>query len=392
MLNFLIIENNLILRYSPMNPWVANSIKSKETIPLKKELFIFYKSDISYIHDDEGEIVDFILGKLNPEGYFYVKGRLLGIQYDVYIYKDINISEDFFTGIRSISIFKEISKVVFQDIYIGGTNSETIPYKDFTLMLKEFPNHYEIDKYIKDRLSFILENYFDSASSIRGKYELYMNKKKSTQGEDLKEILRENEIVKYETILNKLEIMLSSKIGYSEKQWQIEILQIILLLYPKYVYAFDEAPVYDSYRKKDRRIDFVLVDSTGNVDIIEIKKPMDGNMLTKTRHRDNFIPLKELSGAVMQVEKYIYHLNKSGLTGELKLTSKYKSKIPSGFNIKITNPGGMIIMGRDTDLSKDQKEDLEIIKRKYKNVIDIITYDDLLRRLKFIISAWRTRI
>jgi len=50
--------------------------------------------------------------------------------------------------------------------------------------------------------------------------------------------------------------------------------------------------------------------------------------------------------------------------------------------IKITNPNGIIIMGREVGLTKDQLGDLEIIKRKYKNVIDIITYDDLIKRIK----------
>lgn len=43
-------------------------------------------------------------------------------------------------------------------------------------------------------------------------------------------------------------------------------------------------------------------------------------------------------------------------------------------------------MGRDNKMDKNQLQDFEIIKRKYKNVIDIFTYDDLIRRLKMIIS------
>ena len=55
-------------------------------------------------------------------------------------------------------------------------------------------------------------------------------------------------------------------------------------------------------------------------------------------------------------------------------------------SIKITNPSGLIIMGRDNNLTAIQKQDFEVIKRKYKNVIDIITYDDLISRLKFTIA------
>jgi len=88
----------------------------------------------------------------------------------------------------------------------------------------------------------------------------------------------------------------------------------------------------------------------------------------------------------MQIEKYLFYLNKWGRAGEDSLTEKYKSELPADFSIKITNPGGIIIMGRDINLSHGQRQDFEVVKRKYKNVIDIITYDDLLRRLEFIIK------
>ena len=56
--------------------------------------------------------------------------------------------------------------------------------------------------------------------------------------------------------------------------------------------------------------------------------------------------------------------------------------------IRITNPSGIIIMGRNKGMSIEQQQDFEVIKRKYKNIIDIITYDDLLERLKFTIAQW----
>lgn len=88
----------------------------------------------------------------------------------------------------------------------------------------------------------------------------------------------------------------------------------------------------------------------------------------------------------MQIEKYIYHLNKLGKKGEIELTKKYQNELPEGLQIRITNPHGMIIMGRDTDLNANQIGDFEIIKRKYKNVIDIFTYDELIRRLDIVIQ------
>ena len=55
------------------------------------------------------------------------------------------------------------------------------------------------------------------------------------------------------------------------------------------------------------------------------------------------------------------------------------------------------ILGRDRKangsaaLTDGQMADLEIIKRKYANMIDIITYDDLLRRLDNILASLRRR-
>lgn len=86
----------------------------------------------------------------------------------------------------------------------------------------------------------------------------------------------------------------------------------------------------------------------------------------------------------MQLEKYLYHLNRSGQAGERKLNEKFASSLPPGVEIKIVNPSGLIIMGRDTDWTPDQRVDFEVIRRKYRHVLEIMTYDDLLRRLKVI--------
>ena len=132
-----------------------------------------------------------------------------------------------------------------------------------------------------------------------------------------------------------------------------------------------------------------MVDSNGNTDIIEIKKPFENAIMTKGVYRDNFIPLRELSGTVMQVEKYVYYLNRWSEEGERQLTNTYKDALPEGFDIKITNPSGIIIMGRENNLSTEQKRDFEVVKRKYKNVVDIITYDSLIERLETTIKQMK---
>ncbi|HVU06617.1 MAG TPA: Shedu immune nuclease family protein [Candidatus Paceibacterota bacterium] len=303
----------------------------------------------------------------------------------------MDITDRFFVVASDISIFKKIAEVVSEDIYIGGDAPTSLPESEFRKLLKDFPNPYEVKKYVHARIGSVLSNYYDSASDVEEKYDRYMNKRKSVKSEDLLEEFKQDELVKYQTLLDRLQVMLERETAYNEKQWQNEILDIILLLYPKYLFAFKEAPVRDAYNEKDRQLDFLLVDANGSIDIVEIKRPLGKQIITQGKYRDNHIPLRDLSGTVMQIEKYIFHLNKSGKKGEEKLTEKYKDKLPKDFKIKIINPCGMIIMGRDNDLSTAQKEDLEVVKRKYKSVIDIITYDDLLRRLKAMIAAIKKR-
>lgn len=379
-------EDRLLVLYSPMNPWVANVLERDGEVTLRKA-FTFTDSDLdSRDFGENEEEIHFVLGRLEGN-YFKIASRILGIEQLVYLHKEIVPSESLFITMHGVSIFKKIGEILEKDIYIGGDEPGALPESELLRLIKEFPGPYELKKYVESRLGAVLGNYFESASTLQEKYEKYMNKRQSKKGEDLFEMFRESELVKYELLLEKLRRMLGTQDAYNERQWQKEILQILLLLYPKYIRVFDAVTVRDTYAAKNRQLDFLLVDSNGNVDIVEIKRPFEEKIITPGKYRDNHIPMRELSGTVMQIEKYIFYLNKWGKKGEEELTSRFQASLPKDLNIHVTNPSGIIIIGRDVGLSKSQKEDFEVVKRKYKNVMDIITYDDLLRRLEAIIGA-----
>lgn len=44
-------------------------------------------------------------------------------------------------------------------------------------------------------------------------------------------------------------------------------------------------------------------------------------------------------------------------------------------------------MGRSNHFNEQQKSDFELIKRQYKHIAEIMTYDDLLHRIDNIIAA-----
>jgi len=391
MLEFFKEQDRIILSYKGEqtgSKWIYSKLDEKGYLILSKTFTLSNKELISTQDlDDEEAPVDFAIATRDGE-YYKFSQDIFGIENNLYIHKDIKLTRKVFIAERNISVFSKLSYISGETIYVGGNEQGSIPETAFFDLISNFPNSYELTKYARARVSAIISSYLNTKENYEEKYQKYMNKKVSKKGDDIQAIVADAEVAKYKILLEKLNSMLNDESSYSEVQWQDEILQIILLLYPKYIHVFKESLVRDIYNNKDRKVDFLLVDSTGNIDIIEIKKPFDKCIVTQGTYRDNYIPLRELSGTVMQIEKYIFYLNKWGKRGEEKLTNNYQSNVSEGFTIKVTNPSGIIIMGREIGFSSEQRQDFEVIKRQYKNVIDIITYDDLIGRLNFIISKW----
>lgn len=391
MIEFVKEEGRVILSYSGelrRSIWIYREIAEKGSVTLRRTFSLAEKVLIAEEDpDDEDAPVLFEIATRAGEYYKFPK-NILGIGDDLFIHVDLDLTSKTFIAERNISIFSKIDRLTKGPIYVGGTEANSIPESGFSDLLQKFPNSYELTRYASARVGAVISSYLEIKEDYEEKYHKYMNKKASKEGDDLYLIVANAEVAKYRSLIAKLESMLKDELSYSENQWQEEILQIILLLYPKYIHVFKEAPVRDTYNKKDRSIDLLLVDAAGNIDMIEIKKPFDKCIVTHRTYRDNYIPLRELSGTVMQIEKYIFYLNKWGKTGEEKLTYHYRDQLADGFSIKVTNPGAIIIMGREDKLSNKQLQDFEVIKRKYKNVIDIITYDDLLTRLNSVLEHW----
>ena len=110
-------------------------------------------------------------------------------------------------------------------------------------------------------------------------------------------------------------------------------------------------------------------------------------MLTKqASYRNNYVPVRELSGAVQQIEKYIYCLN-SIEKSQKAVIEKLRDGLPDGVDPQVVSPKGMLLIGRSKDFNEQQTRDFEIIKRQYKNIADIMTYDDLLNRINNIVFS-----
>lgn len=317
--------------------------------------------------------------------------NVFNISHECLLSNDIDLTIEHFVSGTKVNIIQKIISLTKEDLIIGNEDGDNLSIEDYESLIQLFPNSYEINLYRDSRITTVLRSFFDGVDDTKYKYERYLENKPKTQKQpklNFKKLFSENEIIKYQIILERLKMMLENEDQYNENDWQNEILDIVLLVFPKYVKIIKELKFTDINSIK-RRLDFGLIDFDGNLDILEIKKSANINILNKGLYRDNYIANRDLVGAIMQIEKYIYHLNKGGNLLQNSLNKKYSSEL--GLNINITNPKGIIILGRSNNLDNNQKNDFEIIKRKYNNIVDILTYDTLIERIEKIINSFKSK-
>lgn len=382
-------EQRLLLQYIPdaaSAEWVDQKLRAEGKVSLKR---IFLFSEGSLIPSDDEDSRTFLLGELR-ENYYVIHRDILSIDSDLSLFRDMQINTNTFVATRGISIFRKIDRLVKEPIIIGGPDPLAVLELDFNELLNNFPTSTELTHYSDARITSVLNNYFDTIPDSQRKLEVFLNKRKTITKDNPVQFLRDYEPRKFKYVRDEIIKMLASPDSYSELEWQKTIISFILIIFPKYISVLENLRIVDYYsnisKPTNRFIDLTLVDANGTIDVIEIKKPFFKCLLAKSKYRDNFVPKKELSGSVMQVEKYIFHLSKWGVQGEREIQAKRGKELPNNLQINITNPKGLIIIGRDQDFSDEERFDFEIIKRKYGKIMDIMTYDDLLRRLENIIT------
>jgi hypothetical protein len=414
-MDFVTSTSGVVLAYQTDqrdNGWVWKELQDHGSVTLSR-VFTFKREDLLSAPDEadaedsfEGFTYQFRFA-VPRKGYFQIEGRIFGIPNKVLIADaGLPLSRKLFVAERNISIMSRIANLLpaDQDIVIGGDRAENIPIETYQELLRKFPNTTEMNHYAAARVASVVGDYFALMKDAQGRYEIYLSKTRSV----LKDTplsqpeLLQTELEKYELIRDTITEWLRDGDKRSEADWQKMIISFLLLIFPKYVAVLQNVQVKDFYSTADatrnRYIDIALVDASGNIDVIEVKKPFEDALLSRVTYRDNHTASKELAGSIMQAEKYLFHLSKWGVAGETKLTAKYAKDLPPDLTIRITNPKAMIILGRDrrqdgsSALDHGQLLDLEVIKRKYANMMDIMTYDDLLRRLENIIASLRRRV
>ncbi|QHE84814.1 Shedu immune nuclease family protein [Hydrogenophaga sp. BPS33] len=342
--------------------------------------------DILWAEDDR-----LVFAIATAEGeYFRFKPEVLGFETPVLLHRDAQPDWKWFSAERKVSILGVVQGLGLERIVIGGPDPDAIPIAEYERLLNQFPTPYELRRYVQARVDTVVRQYTEPAVDAEALLNAYVDKRTAATAPNLEESFRKFDVAKYAFALDRLQAMLTNEAGTSEAQWQLEIVEIILLLNPRYIKAFTEVRLFDADASTWRRIDILLVDASGNVDVIEIKKPMGKPIMLPARYRDHHLPMRDLVGAMGQVTHYLRHLSRWGGKGEDYLTELLNSDLPAGFKIRIINPSGIVIMGRSNTLSEAQRREFEVLRRDSKGIVDIITYDDLLARLQAVLDQLRS--
>lgn len=395
MINILKTNNQLLLEYQPDRfndvTWLDEKLNQDESVTLRRT-FTFTHADLiptATTQADESPVRVFVLGVAEGD-YYKVSQDILGIKNDLLLHTGLTLKSNTFVANRDISVFRKIDELIEEPIVIGGDNENAIPQDDFEQLLQTFPTTTELTHYARSRIARVLKDYFDTLTDAETQLKKHLERKPALSDTALRtSFIADVEQQKFKYILAELKDMLKEPDSYQEKDWQKKILGLLLFIFPKYIAVLENVHIKDFYSKANvtnRYIDLMLVDADGNIDIIEVKKPFPNALLSRHQYRGNHTPRTELAGSIMQAEKYLFHLSKWGHTGEQEIYNQRKNELPQQIKLKITNPKALILLGRDNDFTNEQRFDFEIIRRKYANMMDIMTYDDLIRRLENIIE------
>lgn len=380
-------DNELWICYSPEYGlgYMHGKFDEDELIIIKHAFMV--TSELLREESDEGiEEAKFCIGEFCGD-YIHLLPEVTRTNHNFFFTKDIAFKLSLFVAQRGISILDKIDEVIDRDFYVGGDweKNRGISTDAYMELINKFPKTAELDKYARCRISQVLKEYYPECDRYEQLYDKYMSKLRGKHSVKVKDMAvdfnRKIDLEQFRIAHQELSEMIND-LGVAEAEWQRKIHNILRLLYPQYIYCVREVQ-FPGMGKEEKRPDFLLVDVHGFVDILEIKK---ATVRVLTQYRNNYVPSREFTGAIQQIEKYAFCLNSVSEAKE-KVSVVLSTHVAEGFAIQILNPQGILLLGRSNDFTPQQRSDFELIKRQYKHIADIMTYDDLLCRLKNIIDA-----
>jgi hypothetical protein len=241
-IQFIPSEDRLLLNYQPSDMrdplYVARKLETEGQVTVRK-VFTFESTDlVEQTESDEfneGERT-FIFGIAEGD-YFRVNRRILGLKYDLRLYKQMPLSHKTFIASTDISIFRRIDELIEEPIVIGGSADNAIPLEGFDELLANFPTTDELKKYARARVTGVLKDYLGTMSDAQIKLDGYLNKKKTIRNRSKIDFIKDYEPKKFEYVRDEISAMLrefeANPKAYKEEDWQRQIVEFLLLIFPK---------------------------------------------------------------------------------------------------------------------------------------------------------------
>lgn len=415
-------DSQLILCYEPEKDWIEEKLADDQEFKIYKT-FSFSKKDLISKDEDSpiGYEYKFVFGE-KVQNYFKIDKEKISATFDLYIDASLSIDQSWFvtssskrsryqdkTGEeKSSSIYGNIL-YAFKNFYKhdklfididsdsnfedDGLHITQSTYKDF---VKIFPTATNVKYQTLSIFTKLLKSELDVVNyeEIYGRYksrEISVRNKEDIKTEEICKQEKVKFIYAKDQLLKSLE---RSAVGefIHEDEFSKLIAQIFCFLNPKYVKIQTKLNISDyTGARANCQADLSLIDCEGNIDLIEVKSPQAyPNLFRKRPYRNHYVPSGELSGAINQLEQYLKCLTKM-TTEEISNKNPALQNEMGEIKLKAVHPKGYIIFGRDSasfngDNVNQKRLDFELIKNTYKDVVDIITFDELIKRFERIIS------
>ena len=415
-------DSQLILCYEAESDWLEKKLEDDQDFQIYKT-FSFSKRDLISNDDDSpiGYEYKFVFGE-KVQNYFRIDKEKLGANFDLYIDASLSIDQSWFvTSSSKRSRYqdktgKEKSSSIYGNILYAFKNfykhdklfidiDSDSNFEDDGLHItqstyKHFVEIFPTATNVKYQALSIFTNLLKNELDVVDYEEIYSRYKSREISVHNKEDIKTGEICKQEKakylyakdqLLKSLERSAEGEFIH-EDEFSKLIAQIFCFLDPKYIKIQTKLNISDyTGARANCQADLSLIDCEGNIDLIEVKSPQAyPNLFRKKLYRNHYVPSGELSGAINQLEQYLKCLTK--MTAEEIANKNPALQNEMGeIKLKAVHPKGYIIFGRDAasfngDNINQKRLDFELIKNTYKDVVDIITFDELVKRFERIIS------
>ncbi|MBZ5960805.1 Shedu anti-phage system protein SduA domain-containing protein [Leuconostoc gasicomitatum] len=332
----------------------------------------------------------------------------------IYLYNDLQLELNnlFLRDYGPFGGWTNIWKLVFpaldtNEIFIGGDAEGNISLDTVDIIKKHLVKKSEADVYINKQNSIFLQDFFEDTKLLELDEQLSIHQTKRVTGttkvnpiqldvEDQDVLGKVNSALQKHVDQLKLMLEKNENDGPNEKDYQTLLLKIFPYIFPQYTQYIREYAIKidGNSKKKADKPDYLALKSDLSIDVIEIKTPYK-NVFRSTRYRSNFVFDREVVGLITQTQKYIYNLERNAVREEKIIAARFNEKTEfNGSKINIASPKGIVIVGRrprsDSKLSPEEQTEinlsLSILKGRFQDIVDFLTYDDIVERVERIVA------